>query len=64
MAKELALAEGKRDDIFSPATSGHVLKILPAVFLQKSVMKMNREKEEESLAMYWGVWTSRMPFSR
>ena len=34
-ARELAFAEGKRDDIFSPATSGHVLKLLPAIFLQR-----------------------------
>ena len=30
-----AFAEGKRDYIFSPATSGHVLKLLPTIFLQR-----------------------------
>ena len=35
VAREFAFAEGKRDDIFSPATSGHVLKLLPTIFLQR-----------------------------
>ena len=35
VARESPFAEGKRDDIFSPATSGHVLKLLPAIFLQR-----------------------------
>ena len=35
MAREFAFAEGKRDDIFSPAASGHVLKLLPTIFLQR-----------------------------
>ena len=28
VAREFAFAEGSRDDIFSPATSAHVLKLL------------------------------------
>ena len=35
VAREYAFAEGKRDAIFSPATSGHVLKLLPTIFLQR-----------------------------
>ena len=41
VARELAFAEGKRDDVFTPATSGHVLKLLPTIFLQRV-----REEEE------------------
>jgi len=35
VAREFTFAEGKRDYIFSPATSGHVLKLLPTIFLQR-----------------------------
>ena len=36
VARDFSFAEGKRDDILSPATSGHVaLKLLPAIFLQR-----------------------------
>ena len=35
VAREFAFAEGKRDDVFTPATSGHVLKLLPTIFLQR-----------------------------
>ena len=35
VARELAFAEGKRADIFPPATSGHVLKLLPTTFLRR-----------------------------
>ena len=34
VAREYAFAEGRRDDVFQPATSGHVLKLLPTIFLQ------------------------------
>ena len=40
-------AEGKRDDIFSPATSGHVLKLLPTIFLQRT-SKEDEAREERS----------------
>ena len=33
VAREFAFAQGKRDDVFSPATSGHALKLLPIDFL-------------------------------
>ena len=33
--KRICLRRKKRDDIFSPATSGHVLKHLPTIFLQR-----------------------------
>ena len=36
VAREFAFAEGKRDYIFSAATSGHALKLLPTIFLQRS----------------------------
>ena len=51
VAREFAFAEGKRDDIFSPATSGHVLKLLPTIFLQKK----KQEGEKERFHRYWGV---------
>ena len=35
VAREFAFAEGKRDDIFSPAPSGHVLKLIPTILLQR-----------------------------
>ena len=35
VATGFAFDEGKRDDILSPATSGHVLKLLPAIFFQR-----------------------------
>ena len=34
VAREFVFVEGKRDDIFAPA-SGHVLKLLPTIFLQR-----------------------------
>ena len=35
VARVLAFAEGKRGEIFSPATSGRVQKLLPTIFLQR-----------------------------
>ena len=35
VTREFAFAEGKRDDIFSPATSGHALKLLSTIILQR-----------------------------
>ena len=40
VAREFAFTEGK-DDIFSPATSGHVLKLLPTIFFKR----INEEEE-------------------
>ena len=42
VAREFPVTEGKRDDVFPPATSGHVLKLLPAIFLQR----ISEEEEE------------------
>ena len=47
VAREFAFAEGKRDDIFSPATSGHVLKRLLTIFLQ-GVSEEEEEEEKEA----------------
>ena len=43
VAREFAFAEGKRDDIFPPATSGHVLKLLHAK--SNSLQKVSEEEE-------------------
>ena len=45
VAREFASVEGKRDAIFSPATSGHVLKLLPTIFLQRISEEEDREGE-------------------
>ena len=41
VAREFVFAVGERDDIFSPANSGCVLKLLPPIFLQRT----NEEEE-------------------
>ena len=46
VAREFAFAEGKRDDMFSPAaTSGHVLKLTPTIVLQRVSEEEAREGE-------------------
>eukprot|EP00435_Cladocopium_sp_Y103_P037705 s280_g10.t1 len=35
VAREYAFAEGKRDDVFSPASSAHLLRLLPTLFRSK-----------------------------
>ena len=42
VAREFAFAEGKRDDVFSPAISGHVLKLL-----HNTLAESQQEREEE-----------------
>ena len=46
VAREYAFAEGKRDDWYSPATSMHVLKVLPALYM----VLTNREEIESNFA--------------
>ena len=62
VAREFAFDEGKRDDIFSPATSGHVLKLLPTIFLQgikseqetlSTSMKSFLQRSKANLAPAW-----------
>ena len=38
VAREYAFAEGKRDDVFSPASSSHLLRLLPALYLCKTAL--------------------------
>ena len=50
VAREFAFSEGKRDYILSPATSGHVLKLLPTIFLQRI---SEEEEAREGEAAFW-----------
>ena len=46
LQENFAFAEGKRDDMFSPAaTSGHVLKLTPTIVLQRVSEEEAREGE-------------------
>ena len=47
VASEVAFAEGKRDDTFSPATSGHVLRLLSTNSCRGSVRRKKQEREKE-----------------
>ena len=54
VAREFAFAEGKRDDILSPATSGHVLKLLPTIFLQKASEEEEAREGEGAFSQMLG----------
>ena len=51
VAREFAVNEGKRDDTFSPATSGHALKLLPC---RESVKRKKQERGEGTFSQMLG----------
>ena len=52
--QEFAFGEGKRDDIFSPTTSGHVLKLLPTIFWQRVSEEEGARKGERAFSQMLG----------
>ena len=63
VAREIAFAQGKRDDVFSPATSGHVLKLLPTVFLQRVSGEEEAREGEGALSQALGCLDVKDAFS-
>ena len=57
-------AEGKRDYIFSPATSGHVLKLLPTIFFQRVSEKEEAREGEGASSQALGCLGVKDAFSQ
>ena len=49
-----AIHEGKRNDIFSPATPGRALKLLPTIFLQRASEEEEAREGEGAFSQILG----------